>query len=1846
MAAYNVWSKIKIIFMLLVIIVKCTHTAIKQERISNKRLCADAQCSTVISRARALARYSENHPLFLTFNQGDTILIKSKSAGDNTRLWGGELNGRFGYFDKSFVREYQVLFREPSFLVNTEKDKFDNIGKQPLPRRERKNNEEPVKQAAPVQAEDSQDVHEEKVVADPIVEIPNGDQDPTKPQKDADPLSQHSNTESEEDKDDSDQVKDDEPKEHKEEIEDKKVGLGTENWDHLNHVYLDPERDRFDTSDMNSFLRRKMANLDGRREEHSKKLVNPLQDGESKPMKEVAENVTPHADKESSPLAEDKQSSLNLETVEKQEQVKRETVKAEILENQDKKTDSDVENGNSEDQEDKTKSKDENRNHGDQEDKTKLKVENGNSEGQEDKTGIKDENRDEEDVDTDDEEKSDTVGGLKEPEIMRKETVDEKADDDEMIPEEQEEQDEPAVGGDEGGSRVKIVDRKNDVGVQIFSMDDEEEEDDGNIPVYDPRSPSTGDVNARLPDKAEAGGKDTEKPEETDNWNRAGIIDKVEEEKKQEALENEPQSVTQNLEENDPVEPELKADLPTLKSDTPLEDLKTEEESFHIKQDGEDKTTHSDLEQGEQPENVVEANVRPDTPSGITAEHAQTADPVVVSEVKQTADPVMSEVKQTADPVVASEVKQTADPVVASEVKQTADPVMSEVKQTADPVVVSEAQQTKSAAPPDGDSQSGLTKDIIPNADQSEPREKSAGGTDASIKEKTSGADDAGPVDLDYFQRDESIVVGDAFKDFFKSSNSEPKKVDLSEATPELDAPSATVRADSIEHSSPDSKETLIEPSTAGNVQTIIEGGSTILLDEEGNFITAFLQDEQPTKVTDSIMSSELSSLEISQLRPTAVVENATATEFIQEKPRDYSEISLQSSILDASLNSTAQSPNPGDSVLENQIVNDIYQSSEFSSRKVLSVSQQPPSPAQPEKKVQLTQQDSPASAGQVNSGSQAAHSTDDIKDSLESGHDDSYHHSEHDHTSHTDHDHPHTHTDHDHPHTHTDHDHPHTHSDHDHPHTHSGHGHSHSPHTHSDHGHPHTHDELPDAPAHNHQESELPDATSSHGHIDNEKLETSTQPSVDFQEIPAPPLSSDGIPSDYEAAQSFQSRKITDGELTDDKEEITQTSFTKSIALSLESFTKVFVEKLPPSVQTFLEMEPLGLSPNMTVLVTIFTLVSLVIVSLTSSCSSRGKKHKLRDTLEVIQDLEAKLQLAIKEKENIEDSIKESKTENLKLKEELTKHKKDSGKSSSDFHALQSENEALVKQIAMYESEIQKLNINANSKQGEAKQTSKKAKELEKQIKKMEEREKKLEQENSKFMLEIRHKDEEITTLMTKLNSLTEQTGHLQTSKDQVCSLNLIHLSILCHLLAEAEDWKEKVIDLKERLDQREEEFKQMQETISFKENEMEVLKDCFLQLKSFEEEEAEGDDGENNNERVLEKVKAMMDVSKVNAALRAIEEEKDVLANRLQIESEARKELEEQLENSRRSVETSMADKMKAERQCQEAQTKLNVLSTYFKEKEMQLQRELGEQEALKKQNLHKLVSADETTRSIQQEMELIRTQNESLKRELTSSERDFRSQIAANEKKAHENWLSARAAERELKEARHEAGVLRQKLTDIERRQFMGPGGLIRPLPTRGLPPPGMMNGPPPPGMDRSPSRGSMPPLPPPHLRDEDFLNTSRERIPISPMDLRRGPLPPPGMRPPPPEARSPPLPRLPLFGDARSPPPRMPPPPMLEGRSPPPYDRRPPPHMLDRRSPPFRHPHPDMLPPPMRGPPPPHYGRGGSPSSGTDSPHLDRPDGRYPPPYARNNPPFPPDRPSPRQSGQPRQQQSQV
>lgn len=62
--------------------------------------------------------------------------------------------------------------------------------------------------------------------------------------------------------------------------------------------------------------------------------------------------------------------------------------------------------------------------------------------------------------------------------------------------------------------------------------------------------------------------------------------------------------------------------------------------------------------------------------------------------------------------------------------------------------------------------------------------------------------------------------------------------------------------------------------------------------------------------------------------------------------------------------------------------------------------------------------------------------------------------------------------------------------------------------------------------------------------------------------------------------------------------------------------------------------------------------------------------------------------------------------------------------------------------------------------------------------------------------------------------------------------------------------------------------------------------------------------------------------------------------------------------------------------------------------------------------------------------------RAQNESLKQEIVAQEVELKSQITILEKKAHENWVAARQAERRMEDAKQEAAQLRNRLTLRER------------------------------------------------------------------------------------------------------------------------------------------------------------------------------------------------------------------
>ncbi|XP_035232723.1 transport and Golgi organization protein 1 homolog [Stegodyphus dumicola] len=137
-------------------------------------------------------------------------------------------------------------------------------------------------------------------------------------------------------------------------------------------------------------------------------------------------------------------------------------------------------------------------------------------------------------------------------------------------------------------------------------------------------------------------------------------------------------------------------------------------------------------------------------------------------------------------------------------------------------------------------------------------------------------------------------------------------------------------------------------------------------------------------------------------------------------------------------------------------------------------------------------------------------------------------------------------------------------------------------------------------------------------------------------------------------------------------------------------------------------------------------------------------------------------------------------------------------------------------------------------------------------------------------------------------------------------------------------------------------------------------------------------------------------------------------------------------------------------------EAQTKLDVLTNYFKDKEIQLQKQLGVEEAVRQKKEEDASSAERRILLIEQENASYKYQVASMKQEMEETERNLKSQIAAQEKKAHENWIAARAAERKLEDVKQEVLQLRQRLTLLERDQEnwvnSSRDNIIRPVPKR--------------------------------------------------------------------------------------------------------------------------------------------------------------------------------------------------
>nr|XP_020477580.1 melanoma inhibitory activity protein 2 isoform X2 [Monopterus albus] len=275
--------------------------------------------------------------------------------------------------------------------------------------------------------------------------------------------------------------------------------------------------------------------------------------------------------------------------------------------------------------------------------------------------------------------------------------------------------------------------------------------------------------------------------------------------------------------------------------------------------------------------------------------------------------------------------------------------------------------------------------------------------------------------------------------------------------------------------------------------------------------------------------------------------------------------------------------------------------------------------------------------------------------------------------------------------------------------------------------------------------------------------------------------------------------------------------------------------------------------------------------------------------------------------------------------------------------------------------------------------------------------------------------------------------------------------------LRQQVEGWAERVSELEADMRRCEVAHSGMQQDVANKDERIMSLTDRLLRMKAWDsdlEEEEGGEGGEkevssgtagkgDKNGRTdimdtqgqLQKVQKLIYAAKLNADLKSVDEEKDRVFAKLNDEVKAKEDLQmsiKELENEKLSLQS---DAEHYTDQVQRLQQKLQIMTEMYQENELKLHRLLTVEEKERLQKEEKLHKADKNIALAMEELNNYRQRAEEVQEELDKTKHSYQTQISAHEKKAHNNWLAARAAERELADIRRENALLRQKLTDTQ-------------------------------------------------------------------------------------------------------------------------------------------------------------------------------------------------------------------
>ncbi|KAM4797896.1 transport and Golgi organization protein 1 homolog [Urocitellus parryii] len=284
--------------------------------------------------------------------------------------------------------------------------------------------------------------------------------------------------------------------------------------------------------------------------------------------------------------------------------------------------------------------------------------------------------------------------------------------------------------------------------------------------------------------------------------------------------------------------------------------------------------------------------------------------------------------------------------------------------------------------------------------------------------------------------------------------------------------------------------------------------------------------------------------------------------------------------------------------------------------------------------------------------------------------------------------------------------------------------------------------------------------------------------------------------------------------------------------------------------------------------------------------------------------------------------------------------------------------------------------------------------------------------------------------------------------------------------LQQEVKDWSTSHAELSEQIKSFEKSQKDLQVALSYKDDTNKALTNYITQLNRLQcesesedqstDESDELTNGEisDRNEKIKDQIKQMMDVSRTQTTISVVEEDLKLLQLELRASKSTKCNLEDQIKKLESDCNSLRSSKVGLEEECKTLRQKVEILNELYQQNEVALQKKLSQEEYERLEKEQRLSAADEKVVSSVQEVKNYKRRIEEMEEELQKAERSFKNQIAMHEKKAHDNWLKARSAERAVAEEKREAANLRQNLLEMTQKMavWQDEPVIVKPMPGR--------------------------------------------------------------------------------------------------------------------------------------------------------------------------------------------------